>query len=147
MPSFGTTSKERLETCHPLIQRVAWGVVAFHDCTVLEGHRVQDKQHEYFVNGTSKVDWPDGKHNTSPSEAIDIAPYFASRGGVVWPDKKNRPQEYTKDLAQFYYFAGIFIDTARHLDVGIRWGGDWDRDHDLLDQRFDDLVHFELRLP
>lgn len=26
----------------------------------------------------------------------------------------------------------------------IRWGGDWDRDHDVKDQTFNDLVHFEV---
>ena len=64
--------------------------------------------------------------------------------GIPWPDKKNRPRDYTKDLNQFYYFAGIVIATARDLDIVLRWGGDWDRDHDLSDQSFDDLVHFEV---
>jgi len=28
------------------------------------------------------------------------------------------------------------------MEIPIRWGGDWDRDHCLSDQSFDDLVHF-----
>jgi len=146
MPSFSSLSISKLDTCHSLIQRIAYQVVIFHDCQVLEGHRPKTLQREYFLSGRSKVDWPDGKHNPSPSEAIDLAPYFSSRGGVVWPNKKTRPKTYTKDLAQFYYFAGIVIATANSMDIELRWGGDWDRDNDLLDQRFDDLVHFELRL-
>jgi len=120
-------------------------VVIFHDCAVLEGFRPEDRQNEYFSTGRSKVQWPASKHNSSPSLAIDLAPYFASRGGVVWPNKAERPRDYVKDLGQFYYFAGIVIATARNHDIELRWGGDWDRDHDLRDQRFDDLVHFELR--
>ena len=28
--------------------------------------------------------------------------------------------------------------------VEIRWGGDWDSDTQVKDNKFDDLVHFEL---
>ena len=143
MPSFGSTSQARLDTCHPHLLKVFNRVVQFHDCAVLEGHRSKTRQDEAFESGASKVEFPNSKHNVSPSNAADVAPYFSSRGGVVWPNKNTRPETYTKDLAQFYYFAGIVIGTARDMGIELRWGGDWDRDHDILDQRFDDLVHFE----
>ena len=36
------------------------------------------------------------------------------------------------------------LGTARGLFIPLRWGGDWDMDHNFKDQKFDDLCHFEL---
>lgn len=145
MPDFSSRSRARLDTCSPSIQRVFWEVVRFHDCTVIEGHRTRERQNELF-NATpqrTKVMWPNSKHNGSPSDAADVGPYIAGRG-IPWPDKKKHKDTYIKDLAQFYYFAGIVIATAKSMDIILRWGGDWDRDNTLTDQTFDDLVHFEV---
>jgi len=30
------------------------------------------------------------------------------------------------------------------MGVTLRWGGDWDRDTEVQDNSFDDLVHFEI---
>jgi peptidoglycan L-alanyl-D-glutamate endopeptidase CwlK len=49
-----------------------------------------------------------------------------------------------KDMKRFYYLAGIVKAVALARKVKIRWGGDWDGDHDFKDQTFNDLVHFEL---
>ena len=35
------------------------------------------------------------------------------------------------------------LGVAAAEGIKIRWGGDWDRDNDLADQSFNDLVHFE----
>ena len=100
------------------------------------------------MSGHSKVDWPKSKHNQSPSIAIDIAPWI--NNSVPWPEHPTNWQyatqrdRYIKNLAQFYHFAGYVLSRAAYLDIGIRWGGDWDSDHDLRDNKFDDLVHFEL---
>jgi len=31
------------------------------------------------------------------------------------------------------------------MGMKIRWGGDWDMDTQTKDNKFDDLVHFELK--
>jgi len=36
------------------------------------------------------------------------------------------------------------MGTAQSLGYPLRWGGDWDGDTETNDNRFDDLVHFEL---
>ena len=36
------------------------------------------------------------------------------------------------------------MGVASQMGIKIRWGGDWDRDTDLSDNRFNDLPHFEL---
>lgn len=41
---------------------------------VLVGHRDQMEQHQAFINGASKLQWPRSKHNKVPSEAVDIRP-------------------------------------------------------------------------
>ncbi len=49
------------------------------------------------------------------------------------------------NLCRFYYFAGFVMGTAAAMGVRLRWGGDWDGDTELDDQKFRDLVHFEER--
>ena len=36
------------------------------------------------------------------------------------------------------------IGVGASMGVAIRWGGDWDKDNELKDNGFDDLMHFEL---
>lgn len=107
------------------------------------------QQNAYFFQGRSKVVWPNGAHNKNPSEAVDAAPYLPGRG-IPWPkppedwtDSSQR-SAYIKDLCQFYHFAGYVEGMAEGGGIKIRFGGDWDRDHDFRDQTFDDLVHFEV---
>lgn len=130
MYKFGRISQSRLNTCHPDLQKLMGEVIKLYDFSVLEGERTLEKQQEYFKAGRSKLDGINkkSKHQSSPSLAIDIAPY---------------PINF-KDLSRFYYLAGLVIAKADDLGIKIRWGGDWDRDNDFKDQRFNDLPHFEL---
>jgi peptidoglycan L-alanyl-D-glutamate endopeptidase CwlK len=137
MPNFSTTSADRLFTCDVLLRKIFNHVVEYHDCSILEGHRGQIRQDELF-NATpqrSKVKWPDGKHNSQPSKAVDVAPY---------PIPKNWGADHWKDKVKFYEFAAIVLYEAKKQNIKLRWGGDWDGDGDYHDQTFDDLVHFEL---
>jgi len=138
MANFSKTSARRLYTCHELLRILFFQVVADFDCKVLEGHRGKTKQNRYYKEGRSKVKFPDGKHNKKPSEAVDVVPY-----PIVFPDKEN-PTTYLKDVGRYYYFAGYVKGMAKKLGIKIRWGGDWDSDYEILDNTFDDLVHFEL---
>ena len=79
MPKFGTTSRERLSTCHILIQNVMNEVINHWDCSILEGARGKETQNRYFTEGKSKLRWPDSYHNTTDyrpkAEAFDVMPY------------------------------------------------------------------------
>lgn len=132
MPEFSLKSNDKLNTCHSLLQELFREVIKDDDCTIIEGHRGKARQNQLYQAGDSKVQWPDGKHNAMPSEAVDAGPYFPGKG-IPW-----------NESAQFYFFAGKVIAKARELGIKLRWGGDWDRDNDVKDQRFNDLVHFEL---
>ena len=49
------------------------------------------------------------------------------------------------DIDRFIYFAGHVKGLAYALDIGLRWGGDWNMNNDLLDEKsLIDLGHFEL---
>ncbi len=135
MAAFTDTSAERLGSCRPELQNLFYLIVERYNCTILQGHRDEATQNEYFDDGKSEVQWPDSKHNVFPSMAVDVAP---------WPIPPNWGAEHWKDMVKFYEFAAIVRYEAIRMGLDIRWGGDWDGDGDYRDQKFDDLVHFEL---
>lgn len=146
MASYSQASIDRLATCDRLLQRPFIEIIEWFDHKILYGHRTPEEQFTLFkrgrklVNGVWVVEnqlevvtWKDGiehpsKHNFFPSLAIDVIPY-----PLDW-----------RDETRACYFAGIVMATARGMGVDLRWGGDWDRDTQLKDERFVDLWHFEL---
>ncbi len=133
MPKFSKTSKTRLSTCASDLQRLFNAVVKTYDCTILEGHRDPKRQEKLYFTGKSKI--KRGKHNDTPSNAVDVSPY---------PIPNKWGEDNFKELAKFYHFAGFVLAKAEELKIKIRWGGDWDSDKEFTDQNFNDLVHFEL---
>lgn len=128
MPAFSKRSKNKLATCDVKLQKLMNEVIKYYDCTILEGHRDQATQDEYFHTGRSKLKYPHSKHNTYPSKAVDMAPY-----PIDWEDKDR-----------FYHFAGFIQGMATSMGIKIRAGADWDSDRNFKDQTFHDLPHFEL---
>ena len=64
----------------------------------------------------------------NPSKAVDAYPY---------------PVDFN-DLNRMRYFAGIVMGIAAVKGIKLRWGGDWNQDTQLSDNKFNDLPHFEL---
>ena len=128
MARFGKTSKERLATCDERLRKVFNEVIKYIDCSVLEGHRSEERQNKLFEEGKTKVKYPKGRHNSSPSRAVDVTPY-----PVDWDDRERQT-----------LFAGFVLGIARSMDIKLRWGGDWDRDTQVSNNSFDDLPHFEI---
>lgn len=133
MPNFGLISTARLNTCDHRLQHVLREVVIHRDCIILCGNRGEEEQNRAFREGNSTKQWPDSKHNKLPSEAVDVAPYWPLSPHVHW-----------NDVEHFYWFAGYVVRVADEMGIRLRWGGDWDSDGDFHDQRFMDLVHFEV---
>jgi len=129
MPTFGVRSNKALATAHPDLQRLFKEVIKHMDCTVLEGYRDKVAQDAAVAAGKSKTPWPQSKHNSKPSRAVDVVPY-----PIDWSDKER-----------FYHFAGFVRGVAAMLGIDIRWGGDWDGDADLRNQTFMDLPHYEIK--
>ena len=129
MPRFGTRSKQRLATCDERLQKVFNEVIKYIDCSVLEGHRGQERQDKLYEEGKTKLKFPNGRHNMAPSNAVDVTPY-----PVDWKDRERQT-----------LFAGFVIGIARSMGIRLRWGGDWDMDFQVNDNRFDDFPHFEIK--
>ena len=128
MPRFGKKSKEQLATCNEKLRRVFNEVIKTVDCSVLEGHRNQDRQDAFYEEGKTKVKYPHGRHNEFLSRAADVVPY-----PIDWDDRER-----------FHLFAGFVLGTAKQMGIDIRWGGDWNINWFVDDNKFDDFPHFEL---
>ena len=129
MPKFGRKSRERLSTCHTDLQKVFNEVIKYVDCSVLEGSRSEERQNKLLKEGKTKVAYPKGRHNSFPSNAADVAPY-----PIDWEDRER-----------FHLFAGFVIGMARGMGITLRWGGDWNMNFEVDDNKFDDFPHFEIK--
>jgi peptidoglycan L-alanyl-D-glutamate endopeptidase CwlK len=129
MGAFSTTSLTRLSTCEEQLQTLFKAVVVEHDCSIIEGHRGEMAQNAAVAAGKSKTPWPTSKHNSWPSKAADAAPY---------------PLPAWNDRAAFEEFGFQVLAVAKRLGIKIRWGGDWNQNGKTDDEKFLDLVHFEL---
>jgi len=140
MPVYGDMSRKVLATLHIDLQSVFSHVLQLGaDHILLCGYRDQHAQHQAFIDGKSKLDWPNSRHNTMPSLAVDVAPYYRSQPHIDW-----------NYIPGIYHFAGVVRGVAAELyqqkiiTHRIRWGGDWDRDFDVREKQWNDLMHYEL---
>ena len=119
----------RLQTCDERLIKVITAVSAYWHIRVIEGHRGRVNQDAAYSLGKSKLLWPKGKHNGTPSLAVDVTP---------------EPIDWNNDQ-RLIYFAGFVIGMARKMDIDLRWGGDWNGWQDPRKNQFKDLVHFEIK--
>lgn len=126
-------SEKVLLTADPMLQQIFRDVANHWDITILEGIRTLERQKELVASGASKT--LNSRHFANShgfSSAVDVAPHGLA-AVVDWAD-----------AALFRYFAGYVMRTAEEHGAPLRWGGDWDGDHQVKDQTFNDLVHFEM---
>ena len=135
MATFSKTSRENLEGCDPNLQILFNYVIRYFDCTVVCGERAEGEQNKAFADGFSTVQYPNSKHNSSPSEAVDVVPY-----PIEW-----------NNTDRMRYFIGFVKGVAKMLkeygtmDKEITTGVDWDDDTFLKDQSFNDFPHFQVK--
>ena len=160
MFSFGRRSKEVRDTLCGELKAVVDFAIQVYDISLIEGHRDQETQDRYFATGVSKVRWPNGKHNTYPSDAVDIWPYVTNLAGIRvstalsgHPDQikalakatgKSEKRIWELTLQEYATMKGVLMAAAKMHGIELRFGDDWDRDHDRLDQSFIDLPHVEV---
>ena len=128
MPKFGKKSKHQLSTCDKRLIKVFNEVIKTVDCSVLEGHRHQTRQDALYKEGKTKVKFPHGRHNSLPSRAVDVCPY-----PIDWSDRER-----------FHLFSGFVLGIAKSMGIKLRWGGDWNMNWEVDDNKFDDFPHFEV---
>ena len=131
MYNFSKRSLDNLKNVDSRLVKICNELIKEYDFTVIEGYRTQERQYELYKQGFSKIDGKTkkGKHNYSPSLAIDIIPY-----------KKNYNafDDSTESKLMFCELAHKFKNVAKRLNIEIIWGGDW--------KTFKDLPHFELKV-
>lgn len=118
---FGKNSLAQRATLHPDLQKVVDEASKESNLTILCGHRGKEDQDEAYRNGKSKLQWPNSRHNSTPSEAVDIAPY-----PLDW-----------KNIKSFKDMAVVIKESAERVNVEIEWGGDF--------LTFKDWDHFQLK--
>lgn len=118
---FSKSSLEQRATLHPDLQKVVDEAAKEVNCTILCGHRNQEDQDRAFYERKSKLKWPKSRHNSTPSEAVDLCPF-----PVNW-----------NDIKAFKELAVKVKEAAENVNVEIEWGGDW--------VTFKDYPHFQLK--
>jgi len=104
-------------------------------CIIVCGYRNEADQNKSHNQNKSRFRYPNSKHNTVPALAIDVMPCGIYQS-IDW-----------KDRTRITYFAGFVKGIAFQMGINITWGGDWDNDTDLRDNKFNDLAHYELSNP
>lgn len=138
---FSNHSIRQLHTLHPDLQKIARAILPHHDFRIQQGYRGEADQNEAVRKGYSKVSFPNSKHNSDPSMAMDLLPFVNGRF-IGWDN-----------WSQWRYFGGLVMGYAAALyDAGevayrLRWGHDFNMNNDLDDQRFVDAPHYELVAP
>lgn len=112
MPNFGKQSLNNLYELHPALQSILKEAILVYDFSIICGYRDKVEQDLAYSSGHSKAKWPMSNHNTWPSHAVDVAPYFSDRPHIRWGN-----------IREFYYLGGLIVGIARAKGITIRWGG------------------------
>ena len=152
---------EEFKTLHSDLQLIFnWGLkYSPVDFGLSEGFRAPEKQFRYYQVGREQQadgSWKKvgetitncnghdikSRHNYNPSQAVDIFISVLGKPSLSY------------DISHLSLVAGVLIAAAKFLyNEGkithtLRWGGNWDKDGEILfDQKFDDLPHFEIYIP
>lgn len=120
MYKLSKKSKVHYDTLDPKLQLIVDKVLKIYDISIICGHRNMEDQNKAFDSKHSKLQWPNSKHNSLPSTAMDIVPY-----PIDW-----------ENIEEFYYMAGIVMAVAEHYFIKLKWGGRF--------KSFFDGPHFEI---
>lgn len=118
---FSQSSLKKLNTCDNRIVLLFSSVIKEIDCSIICGARTRQDQENAFCSGASKLHFPNSRHNSFPSNAVDVLPY---------------PFNGWDDLEQFERLAEVVKRKAKELGIKIKWGGDW--------KNLVDMPHWEL---
>ena len=118
---YSRRSMSRLRTCDSDLVLLMVQALADPACpcdvTVIEGHRGEARQNEMHATGKSQLRWPRSRHNSTPSMAVDVAPYV--RGAVSWDWDDYHP------LAEHIKATWARLKAEKKVVGELEWGGDW----------------------
>lgn len=145
---YSKKSQAIFDSLDPRLQKVLLYIkdVLEIDHSLLCGHRGKEEQDKAYLGGNSKVQWPNSKHNTYPSLAVDVVPYIrlgSAKGGVHWHNEDQQIREnYYRDMVRL---ATIIQMVAKLVfQTELRWGGDFNKNWVISDQNWLDFPHIEV---
>lgn len=106
---YSKRSITNIEQCDERLQLIAYELIHRMDVMVICGHRNKKDQDAAYYAGKSRLKWPNGKHNKTPSQAFDVVP-----SPVDW-----------NDLKRFKIMCGHIEQIAKELGIKIRLGRDF----------------------
>jgi len=119
--TLSKSSIAKLITCESDLQMLVHAVNKRFPVQVAYGERGEKEQNECYKNGTSKLKFPDSKHNINKklgrfkSHAVDLIPD---------PDKNPATVDW-KDHEQFEIMCLTVRQVADELNIRVRLGEDW----------------------
>lgn len=116
---FEETRKDLFQQQSPMVYPM--------DIYLVCGHRGKEAQTQAQAMGFSKVFYPNSKHNKMPALGMDCCPY-----PIDW-----------NDLERFRLMNRTMMETAKRLNLKIRFGADFNMDGNLTNDKFVDLPHVE----
>ena len=154
MNTLSTNSNTNLSQCADLIQIIVRKVLKRVDIGVTCGHRGEKEQNLQYAEGDSFLKFPDSKHNSVPSKAVDLVIYHPEFKYLWGNSDAITAIAHSKSIAistvwRWYYMQYARLDTlmqleAEHLGIKLVWGGKWQHTDDLLDNKLEDLFHWEI---
>lgn len=159
MFKLSLSSKEIYDTLHSDLRRIIDLALLISpvDFKLVEGYRSPEEQFKLYkkgriesngiwriINHKKVVTYIDGinkksKHNYNPSLAVDVAAYVPGHPELTYDEKHMiAVGSAIVSAANLLYKSGKILHK-------IRWGADWDGDHELIyDQALSDIPHIEL---
>lgn len=113
---------------------------------LVDGARTIDEQRKLFAAGKSKIN-PD---SLDPKELVEQAKHVVNKiepkaRAVDIVLRVSGKAALAYDRTHLAFVAGVIVSEGARRNIPIRWGGNWDRDGEVItDQTFQDLVHFEV---
>jgi len=101
-----------------------------YELTFGEVYRTVEQQKIYFNTGRSKT------MNSRHLDRLAVDFNIFKNGKLLFTDA-NRNKEIQECLILGDYWVSLNTDNV--------WGGDWNRNHNTLDETFKDPYHFEMR--
>jgi peptidoglycan L-alanyl-D-glutamate endopeptidase CwlK len=154
MNKLSTSSAKCLATCHPLLQECVMEVLENMDVAVTCGTRDKATQNKLFAEKKSKLQWPNSKHNSSPSVAVDLVIYHpqwkylfgdAAQLAEVATTKGRNPVMVSRWFYAYYARLDmLMVLAAKKRGITLRWGGKWSAEEDFIDNKFMDIFHWEI---
>lgn len=145
------------EVCDTILQR--W------DCGIWDTYRNEEEQEAHYRAGRSRAHYGESAHNVvidgKPSSmAVHLVPtnilledVYAAYSLLRSWKRKEKTMEFMPEMMHRYFkqammvtmFIGMVMEAGEQAGLTLVTGLDWDGDRDMLNNRWDDIFHLEIK--